>query len=575
MFAARRFAALALFAALGLVVQVAAAEGPRVWRRAEVRRGVGDSAVRVLAVEDPRAQLAPRIAVGGHDGVTLWRAPVAEFVADGANNANHSERIAAPRRLSQLAFVQDLHFADDGALWIATARGLWRLGSAGRLEDRSPGSGEEARFIHRVSSLAGVTFAATQSGAYATSDGRRWLRLSGDLPLGPAGPLALRRGRSTADAQALEVWLVVRGVTRRLELQPFENSVLANESAPRALAGWTVSSGERLSPVSGLRPGAIPLQILLDWPDADVALLYEDAIAVRREPGSTWEVVRPVLPPQAKAAWLARAGDDYWLATDRGLMRAQHWRGPWRRAASPVGSAEVHRVVEAGGRVLAGTSQGLFVAPVAPGVPAFARAKAPPPPMGVLVSERLGGLDTGLKLGSDPPVRAVQRAALRYLGLGVDHVRGLHRGIARRGWLPVLSVRVAGASDRDSAVDYDEAFVSGATRYLYDRDWHRGRDLDASVVLSWNLGNLAYDPESIDLSREARQLISLRDDVLDQINQAYFERQALLRAIEAAPVGDEEGRAQQRKLQLRVDELAAGLDGWTGGWFGKQSAGRP
>ena len=102
MFAGRRFVALALFPALGLAVQGVAAEGSRVWRRAEIRRGVGDSAVRVLAVEDSRGRLSPRIAVGGHDGVTVWRAPVAESVAkavvDGANDAHGSERIAAPRQ---------------------------------------------------------------------------------------------------------------------------------------------------------------------------------------------------------------------------------------------------------------------------------------------------------------------------------------------------------------------------------------------------------------------------------------------------------------------------------------------
>ena len=58
--------------------------------------------------------------------------------------------------------------------------------------------------------------------------------------------------------------------------------------------------------------------------------------------------------------------------------------------------------------------------------------------------------------------------------------------------------------------------------------------------------------------------------MLDQINQAYFERQALLRALELAPTEGASSRAERWKLRLRADELAAGLDGWTGGWFGRQ-----
>ena len=106
---------------------------------------------------------------------------------------------------------------------------------------------------------------------------------------------------------------------------------------------------------------------------------------------------------------------------------------------------------------------------------------------------------------------------------------------------------------------------------MYDRDWRHRRDWDAGISLTWDLGDIAYNPEAIDLSREARQLISLRDDVLDQINQAYFERQALLRALEAEPAEVEHSEAERFKLRLRADELAAGLDGWTGGWFANQS----
>jgi hypothetical protein len=85
------------------------------------------------------------------------------------------------------------------------------------------------------------------------------------------------------------------------------------------------------------------------------------------------------------------------------------------------------------------------------------------------------------------------------------------------------------------------------------------------LTLEWDLGDTRFDPEAIDVSREAREVIELRDDVLDEITQLYFERQRALDGLASAPP------AEQRALALRADELAAGLDAWTGGWFGQHA----
>lgn len=573
-----KFRALGWLAALSLFSTVVSAEGTRVWRRVEVQRGVGDSAVRALAVatsavDDPGVAVAGiglRIATGGQDGATLGR--YSSLVRLRSVDGDPSGRVADAHRLAQLARVQDLHFARDGALWIATAGGLWRLDpadSGGRLEDRSPGGGEAARRVRMVVSHSGVTVVATEAGAYATIDGRSWLHLNGNLPLGPIAALALRRPPADAAAQQLELWLVARGTVRRMDLSfsPPPGASHGSHATAGAIYGrLRVSNSQRVSPVAGLGAGASPVQILLDWPDQDAVLLYESAIAVRNEPGAAWQIVRPVLPPGAKASWLARVGADYWLATDRGLLRARHWRGPWRRAASPLGSSEVYRVVGAGDEVLAATGQGLFVGRVATGGAWSRRTSV----SGSQPLDTLPEPEAESAGPADPPVLAIQRAALRYVGLRAEYVRDLRRGVKRRGWLPVVSARVAGAFDRDLATDYDEAFLSGETRHLYDRDWRQGRDFDVSLLLTWDLGDIAYNPEAIDLEREARQLISLRDDVLDQINQAYFERQSLLHVLESLPGDGASTEVDRRKLQLRVDELAAGLDGWTGGWFGHE-----
>ena len=63
-------------------------------------------------------------------------------------------------------------------------------------------------------------------------------------------------------------------------------------------------------------------------------------------------------------------------------------------------------------------------------------------------------------------------------------------------------------------------------------------------------------------------MIELRDDVLDEITQLYFERRRVLAQLQALP---DPGDAEALRLRLRADELAAGIDAWTGGWFGRQT----
>jgi hypothetical protein len=116
--------------------------------------------------------------------------------------------------------------------------------------------------------------------------------------------------------------------------------------------------------------------------------------------------------------------------------------------------------------------------------------------------------------------------------------------------------------------DYDQAFLSGATRDLVDQERDQERDLALGLTLSWDFGDAAFHPEEIDVSRESRAVIELRDDVLDEITQLYFERRRTLRQIAALDADSPEAAL----LQQRAAELAAGLDAWTGGWFSRRIA---
>jgi hypothetical protein len=165
----------------------------------------------------------------------------------------------------------------------------------------------------------------------------------------------------------------------------------------------------------------------------------------------------------------------------------------------------------------------------------------------------------------DPPIVAVQRAALAYLKLGGDPAAAMRRGVRIRGLLPIVSLDLSRDRAHADGRFEDQAYISSDYRQLSDRDRTRASDEEIELRLTWDLGDAAYNDEQVDVSTEARRLIELRDDVLDELNQTYFDRQ---RALAAAAAFDPASPDAARE-SLRAAELAAGLDAWTDGWFGR------
>jgi hypothetical protein len=168
-----------------------------------------------------------------------------------------------------------------------------------------------------------------------------------------------------------------------------------------------------------------------------------------------------------------------------------------------------------------------------------------------------------------PDVLAVQRAALAYLELETARSHDLRARAERSRWLPVVSLRAGVERDRSEGRGRDQSFVSGATRDLYDHGHDRNDDLSLDVTVAWDLGDGVFNPDEVDVSRELRSVIALRDDVLDEVTQLYFERRRALEQIARLPASDPEALA----LRLRCAELAAGIDAWTGGWFARALGG--
>jgi hypothetical protein len=495
-------APLALVAACGLAAAARAQEG--------AEAAAAGAVVWRRIAELPRADGATALAVDPGSG------RVAVGDAAGVLLVGRDGSVA---RVMRRRAVLDLAFLPGGDLLVATDAELERIDTAGRRRRVAPAAGAAARPL-RIAAADGAIALATGDGAFVSHDGERWEAVPG-LPRGEVTAVALR-----AAPGGLVCFALARG-----ELHAAALAREAGRLVSRRAVREEVSIAFREEPVDVV-PGLA---------GADLAILYPTALALREAPGSPWRLVQAGLPPGALAHRVVSALGRLWLATDRGLLEAASPEGPWQRAAGPAGSSGVAGIAAGVGTLHAVAGAALLVA--APARPQAPRA---------IVAE----------LPEDPAIERVHRAALDFLDLGPGRVAGMWRGVGLRGWLPRLGVGGTLARDRGFGVGRDESFVSGATRQLVDRDEERSDDNEVSLVLTWELADLAYHPEEIDISHEARELIELRDDVLDEITQLYFERRRVLLELAAAPGGDEAAR-----LRLRAAELAAGIDAWTGGWF--------
>ncbi|HEY5656645.1 MAG TPA: hypothetical protein VIY27_02540, partial [Myxococcota bacterium] len=440
-----------------------------------------------------------------------------------------AEPDGAARRVLRRGPVHDVALLPDGAVLAATGEGLYRVDPAAHVTQIRIGSGEAVRAVRRVSVAGGLIGVASLGGVHLSRDGRTWRRPI-RLPQGEAALVALRvRG------DAAEVWAVLG---RELW------SARVGARAPLAAAG----PAQRVHVPGAPRDGG-PVDVAFDLPDAETLLVFRSALVARSSATGAWRVLRPVLPPGASALRIAHALGHYWLATDAGLLVAAALEGPWRRAADPAGGRAVSALASGPDALLVATRQAVLRA---------AEPSRPLPPTSADAAPR------------DPDVVEVHRVALAYLSLQPAQMRDMQRGVRRRGWLPILSLHVG--HDRGAARrwDHDQSFLSGDTRELYDEQRDRDRDLALGLTLSWDFGDAAFHPEEIDVSRESRAVIELRDDVLDEITQLYFERLRTLGEIAAL----EAGSPQLEALRQRAAELAAGLDAWTGGWFSRR-AGAP
>lgn len=476
---------------------------PRLWEPPSEVVGLRDASA--VAV-DPESR---RVAVGDRGGVRLFLPGV------------------AAERVLRRGPVHDLAFGEAGVLFAATARGLFRISPSGEAVRIGLGpAGPES--IQRLAVAHAWVAAAGAGGLFVAADGKRFVRVAGGIAREGVAAVGLA---APAEANGPpELWWVAQGALFWGQIE---------EGDPPRVVGV-----DRVA----LPPGDLARDahdLVLPRRDSPAVVVAERHVALLG--GRRFQRLSPTWPAGARAVRVLATEEGIWIATDRGLVFGEGWQGPWRRAAPPAGAGAVAALAAGPGGIWLAGSRGLLRGRVQGSQPSAS------------------GEIFAARLRSEPTIQEVHAAVVRHQGLSGRRMRDLARGVRRRGWLPDVTVRGGYGDFQRARIDRDQVvFSSGVLHDLRDTQSDHDRDWEASLAFTWELGDVLYHPESIDVSKESREWVELRDEVLDEVNQLYFERHRVLLELAGSPAPS----ADAARQRLRADELAAGLDAWTGGWFG-------
>jgi len=143
---------------------------------------------------------------------------------------------------------------------------------------------------------------------------------------------------------------------------------------------------------------------------------------------------------------------------------------------------------------------------------------------------------------------SVQQMAIRYAEVSPEKITEWRKQAKCKALLPDFSLNYSKTISSYQSTTKD--YVIGPN------DW--------SVSLGWNLGDLIYSSDQTTIDSRSKLMVDLRNDILDEVNRIYFERKRLL-----AELPFEKDDSKRLTKELLVEELAARLDGFTGGGFSR------
>lgn len=163
----------------------------------------------------------------------------------------------------------------------------------------------------------------------------------------------------------------------------------------------------------------------------------------------------------------------------------------------------------------------------------------------------------------EPTVAAVQQMALEYSKTDPRYIEGWLSASKNAAWLPEFQVKFGYGVGYDDDSQYATDPNNPENFVLEPYSTGASTDMDVDLSAKWRLDELIMSSDRIRVISETQDIVKLRDKVLEEVTRIYFDRRRLQVDMLLSP-GDLKA---QLKNELRLQELTAQIDAYTGGRF--------
>ncbi len=148
----------------------------------------------------------------------------------------------------------------------------------------------------------------------------------------------------------------------------------------------------------------------------------------------------------------------------------------------------------------------------------------------------------------EPTIEQVQKAAIKYSETNINKIYSWRRQSRLKALFPSFSV------------GYDKVIYgsSSGAMAIGPRDW--------DMNISWDLADFIWSSDQTSIDSRSRLTVQLRQDILDQVTNLYFERKRLKAEFLLSPPEDE---VEKLYRNLEIQQVTADLDGLTNNFFSR------
>ncbi|MBI3540953.1 MAG: hypothetical protein HY073_02285 [Deltaproteobacteria bacterium] len=189
----------------------------------------------------------------------------------------------------------------------------------------------------------------------------------------------------------------------------------------------------------------------------------------------------------------------------------------------------------------------------------------------LILSFLVGGVAEGVAEAREPSIHEVQEETIRHLGFDQNETEKWEKQSRWSAALPRLQVGfqrdlkdVVSLTTKDSVSVTGGDVTVGPTQSNFDKNFNQGTSFDVRTV--WYLNELVFNRDTLAASSERRDWMREKNRNLQEVTQAYFTRQRLVKELKKR----QDPRAIREQKKLMLDQVTATIDAHTGGWFSQE-----